>query len=477
MATQIKFGTDGWRGIIAEDYTFDNVRLCAQAVAEYVKSTGMAGRGMVIGYDTRFQSESFAAAVAEVFAGNGIVAYLSDRTIPTPTTSFAILTHKAAGGIIITASHNPGIWNGFKYRPEYAGAASPEITAKVEAYLEDAQTKGIEIKRVPLEQGLAQESIVMIDAVTPYLKQVASLVDLQAIKDAGLNVVVDAMFGAGIGYFPTLLAGGKTRIIEINNVRNPLFPGMHNPEPIERNLTALQRAIAEHHADAGLANDGDADRVGFMDENGVFINQLQVYALLLLYLLEVCKRRGPVVKTITTTVMADKLAKLYGLPVYETQVGFKFVGPKMLAVDALFGGEESGGFAFQGHLPERDGIVAGLFLLDMMVKLGKKPSELVTHLYDQVGGHYYDRLDITFPAEQRVKVVSRMEQARPAEVAGIKVIGRDTEGGFKFNMEDGGWLLVRFSGTEPIIRIYTETTHLDKVQDILQAGKRLAGLA
>lgn len=239
----------------------------------------------------------------------------------------------------------------------------------------------------------------------------------------------------------------------------------------------MQRAIAEHHADAGLANDGDADRVGFMDENGVFINQLQVYALLLLYLLEVCQRRGPVVKTITTTVMADKLAKLYGLPVYETQVGFKYVGPKMLAVDALFGGEESGGFAFQGHLPERDGIVAGLFLLDMMVKLGKKPSELVTHLYDQVGGHYYDRLDITFPAEQRVKVVSRMEQARPTEVAGIKVIGRDTEGGFKFNMEDGGWLLVRFSGTEPIIRVYTETTHLDKVQDILQAGKRLAGLA
>lgn len=474
---QIKFGTDGWRAIIAEDYTFDNVRLCTQAVADYVKDSGMADRGMVIGYDTRFQSENFAAAVAEVFAGNGIRAYLSDKAIPTPTTSFAILTHKAAGAIIITASHNPGIWNGFKYRPEYAGSAAPKIIDEVEKRICDAQSGLCEVKRMPLQEGLDNGMIVMIDAMQPYLEQVAKLVDLKGIRDAGLTIAVDYMFGAGMGYFSSLIGGGKTRLVEVNNVRNPIFPGMHNPEPIDHNLDALRAAILESGAIAGLANDGDADRVGFMDEKGVFVNQLQVYGLLLLYLLEVCKRRGPIVKTITTTVMANKLAKMYDIPVYETGVGFKYVGPKMLEVDALMGGEESGGFAFAGHLPERDGIVAGLFLLDLMVKLGKTPSELIDHLYSQVGGHYYDRIDITFPPERRVEVINRMKEVRPTEIAGIGVTGIDGNEGFKFALEDGGWMLVRFSGTEPIIRIYTETTHKDKVQDILQAGKALAGLA
>ncbi len=245
MATRIRFGTDGWRAIIAEDYTFDNVRLCAQAVADYVRDTGMAGRGMVIGYDTRFQSERFAAAVAEVFAGNGLLAYLSDKAIPTPTTSFAILDKKAAGAVIITASHNPGIWNGFKYRPEYAGSAAPEILAEVEKRIGDAQDAARAPKRMPLEEALAKGLAVKIDAREPYLKKIASLVDLEAIKNAGLTIVVDVMFGAGMGYFPALLDGGKTHIVEINNVRNPLFPGMNNPEPIEHNLAWLKRSADE----------------------------------------------------------------------------------------------------------------------------------------------------------------------------------------------------------------------------------------
>ncbi len=477
MTAQIRFGTDGWRGVIADDFTFDNVRLCAQAVAEYVKSTGLAERGMVIGYDTRFHSESFAAAVAEVFAGNGMVAYLADAPIPTPTTSFTILDRGAAGAVIITASHNPGIWNGFKYRPEYAGSASPEITAAVEKRICDAQEKGCEVKRIPLEEGIKRGLIVKIDARTPYLKRIASLADVTAIKDAGLTVVVDAMFGAGIGYLSELLAGGRTRVIEINNVRHPLFPGMHNPEPIAHNLKALVKAIAQHNASVGLANDGDADRIGVVDENGAFINQLQVYALLLLYMLEVRKMRGPIVKTVTTTVMADKLAKLYNIPVHETAVGFKYVGPKMLEVKAMMGGEESGGFAFAGHVPERDGILAGLFILDLMVKMKKTPSQLIGYLYSLVAPHYYDRVDVTFPPDRRAEVVEKVRGERPTSIAGLAVTGADTVDGFRYWLEDGGWLLIRFSGTEPIIRIYTETTHKDQVQEILQAGQKLSGLA
>ena len=476
MAAQIKFGTDGWRAVIAEDYTFDNVRLCTQAVADYVRDSGMAERGMVVGYDTRFQSETFAAAAAEVFAGNGIRAYLSDRAIPTPTTSFAILDHKAAGAVIITASHNPYAWNGFKYRPEYAGSAAPEILTQVEERIGATQSSGRPIKRLSLEEGLDQGMIVKVDAMTPYLKQVTSLVDLKPLKEAGLNVAVDCMFGTGIGYLPALIGGGKTRITEVNHVRNPLFPGINNPEPIDHNLNALKKAIRDIQADVGIAHDGDADRVGFMDENGVFVNQLQVYALLLMYLLEVRGQRGPIVKTVTTTVMANKLAERYSIPVHETAVGFKYVGPKMLEVDAMMGGEESGGFGFAGHLPERDGILAGLYLLDLMVQMGKKPSELIEHLYEQVGPHYYERIDIAFPSDQRDQVRARIEEARPTEVAGLKVTGIDTKDGFRFLLGDHGWLLIRFSGTEPLMRIYTETTQGDKVQDILETGKALAGI-
>ncbi len=476
MTTRIKFGTDGWRGIIAEDYTFENVRICAKATARYLHDTGMAGRGLVIGYDTRFQSERFAEAVATVAAVEGIKAYLCDRPAPTPTVSFAILDRQAAGAVVITASHNPGIWNGYKYKPEYAGSASPEVIAALEERIAAIQAEGKPVTAMPLQEALDKGLVELFDPEPAYMAQIHKLVDVQAIKDAGLKIVVDPMFGAGIDYFPKLLAGGKTQVIQVNGYRNPIFPGMHNPEPIDHNLNALRAGILEHKADVGLANDGDADRIGVMDERGVFINQLQVYGLLLLYLLEVRGMRGPIVKTLTTTVMAYKLAEKYGLPVYETPVGFKYVGPKMLETGAIMGGEESGGFGFKGHIPERDGILAGLFILDLMVKLGKKPSELIDYLYAQVGPHYYDRIDVPFPPERRDEVVARVRQARPTQVAGLTVHNLDTTDGFRFHLEDGGWLLIRFSGTEPIIRVYTETTRQDKVQQILEEGLALAGL-
>jgi alpha-D-glucose phosphate-specific phosphoglucomutase len=485
---EIKFGTDGWRAIIAEDYTFDNVRICAQAVAQYLFDSKAADKGLVIGYDTRFASEDFASAVAEVMAGNGIRAYLCDRFAPTPTISYAILERKAGGAVIITSSHNPGIWNGFKVKPAYAGSASPEVLAILERNIASIQAKSEKavsphqarspngVQRVPFEEASQKGQVVKFNPAPAYLKQVASLVDIEGIKQAGITVVVDAMFGAGIGYFPTLLAGGNTRVIEINNVRNPLFPGMHNPEPIARNLAGLTAGIAQNEAHVGLATDGDADRIGMMDERGGFINQLQVYALLLLYLLEVRGKRGPIVKTVTTTAMAQKLAKLYNIPVYETPVGFKYVGPKMMETGAIMGGEESGGFGFAGHIPERDGVLAGLFLLDLMIKLNKSPSQLIAYLYSLVGPHYYDRIDVQLLPEQRDAAIARVKSSKPEQIAGLKVTHIDTLDGFRYVLEDGGWLLIRFSGTEPLIRIYTETTNHALVQAILADGQKLAGL-
>ena len=473
---RIKFGTDGWRAIIAEDYTFENVRICAQAVAKYLIDTEVAHKGLVIGYDTRFGSEHFAAATAEVMAGNGIHAYLCDRAAPTPTVSYAILEKKAGGAVVITSSHNPATWNGFKVKPEYAGSAPPEVLAVLEKTIADIQAGQERVKRMALTEALQDKLVVKFNPAPGYLKQVASLADVEGIKGAGITVVVDAMFGAGMGYFPALLAGGNTRVVEVNNIRNPLFPGMHNPEPIARNLAALVSGIAQHHADVGLANDGDADRVGMMDENGNYINQLQVYALLLLYLLEVRGRRGPIVKTVTTTCMAHKLAKLYDIPVYETPVGFKHVGPKMMETGAIMGGEESGGFGFAGHIPERDGILAGLYLLDLMVKLQKSPSQLIEYLYSQVGPHYYDRIDLPLPAGQREATIARVRGSQPEEIAGLKVTHIDTLDGFRYVLEDSSWLLIRFSGTEPLIRIYTETTNGAKVQGILADGRKIVGL-
>lgn len=475
MAT-IKFGTDGWRAIIAEDYTFDNVRACAQAVANYLADTGDAEQGVVVGYDTRFLSEDFAAAAAEVMAGNGIRAYLCDRSAPTPAISYAILHRGTGGAVIITSSHNPAKWNGFKVRTRYAGAAPPEALTVLEQHAGAIQAGRQEVRRMELSEALDQGWVTEFNPVPAYLKQIASLVDVEAIKAAGITVVVDAMYGAGMGFFPTLLGGGKIQVIEINNYRNPLFPGMHSPEPIAENLAALAAGIAQHQADVGLANDGDADRVGLMDEHGNFVNQLQVYALLLLYLLEVRGQRGPIVKTVGTTCMANKLADMYDIPVYETAVGFKYVGPKMAETDAILGGEESGGFGFAGHVPERDGILAGLSLLDLMIKKRKSPAQLIEYLHSLVGPHYYDRIDIRMPSEEREATEARVREAKPDSVAGLQVNSIDTTDGFRYELEDGGWLLIRFSGTEPLIRIYTETTHGDRVQEILADGRRIAGL-
>jgi phosphomannomutase len=472
----IKFGTDGWRASIAEEYTFENVRYCAQGTAENLIAQGLSGQGMVVGYDMRFRSEDFARAVAEVLAGNGVRAYVAKVAAPTPVLSFSITTLKAGGGVWITASHNPATDNGFKLRSSYAGAAAPEVLIDVEARIAASQARR-QVKRMPYDQAIRQGLVQEFDATEPYLEQISRLLDVDPIKSAGLDIVADPMWGVGQGWFPRLLASGKTKVIEIHAERNPLFPRMKRPEPIDDNLQDLFAAIRENKAAAGLATDGDADRVGFANEHGVFVNQLQVYALLAFYLLEVRGERGPLVKTLSTTVMANKLGKQYGVDVYETQVGFKFVAPEMLRVNALMGGEESGGFAFRGHIPERDGILAGLYLLDLMVKMNKTPSQLLEHLFSIVGPHFYDRVDRPLVAGAKEPILEKVKAARPTQLGGLKVLGIDSEGGFRYRLEHGDWVLIRFSGTEDVIRVYCETTRQDKVAALLDAGLQLAGLA
>jgi len=472
VATEIKFGTDGWRGVIAEDFTFQNVRRCAQGVARYLMDSGQAGKGMVVGYDTRFASEHFAAAVAEVLAGNGIKVYLCDKTAPTPVVTYAILEKRAAGNVIITASHNPPWDNGFKVRSQYAGAASPETLAQIESRIAEIDT----IEQVSLEEGERQGLIETFDPAPAYLAHLDTLIDIGPVREAGLKVVVDSMWGSGVGWLKDILSGGRTEVKEIHDKRHPLFPGMLRPEPIPPNIGFLQEMVKISRADVGLATDGDGDRLGLVDERGRFVNQLQVYALLALYLLELRGWRGPIVKTLSTTSMLYRLGELYGVPVHETGVGFKYVAPKMVETQAMIGGEESGGFAFRGHIPERDGILASLFILDFLVQRGMRPSELVDYLYSRVGPHYYDRIDSLIPSEEREAMERRLESARPQEIAGLEVTGINTMDGFKFELEGGSWLLVRFSGTEPKIRIYGEATSEERLKEILEEGMRLVGL-
>jgi len=470
----IKFGTDGWRAVIAEDFTFDNVRICAQAVANFLADVKMAEKGLIIGYDTRYGSERFAAAVAEIIAGNGIKAYLCSEALPTPAISYGILVKQVAGAIIITASHNPAQWNGFKYKPEYAGSASPEVISQIEGHIPGIIDSG-DVCSMALNHGLKKKQISYFDPFPPYLEKISKLVDLDAIRNAGLNVAVDSMYGAGAGIFKRILSGGSTKITEINNKRNPLFPGI-NPEPIAVNMKKLSKLIVKGGCDIGLATDGDADRIGVMDEKGEFITQLVTYALLTLYMLEVRGERGAIVKTITTTDMVYQLGQIYDVPVYETSVGFKYVGPLMIKESALIGGEESGGYGFRGHIPERDGILAGLYFLDLMIKLNMKPSELVAHLYNKVGPHYYHRVDIHFPAEERNAIISRVANSNLDQIDGALVVKIDTFDGYRFRLADTSWLLIRFSGTEPVLRIYAETSSPERVEKLLAEGKKLVGV-
>ncbi|MFC1899988.1 phosphoglucomutase/phosphomannomutase family protein [Chloroflexota bacterium] len=470
----IKFGTDGWRGVIARDFTFDNVRICAQAVADYLRESGLAGKGLIIGYDTRFASEDFAAATAEVVSGNDIKVYLCPKATPTPIISYGTIAKKAGGAVVITASHNPAIWNGFKYKTNEGAGAPDEVTAEMEKNINRIFSDG-EVKQLPLDEGIKNGLVEMVDLTPVYMKQIAMLVDLDKLKKAKLKIVFDPMYGAGAGYLNDILGGSEIEIIEINGERNPLFPGIQ-PEPIAHNLEKLSAAVREYKADVGVATDGDADRLGLMDENGTFITTQQAFALLSLYLLETRGERGIIAKTITATSMLYRLGEIYDVPVRETPVGFKYIAPMLMEEDALIGGEESGGFGYRGHAPERDGILSLLYFLDLMVETGKKPSELVDYLYEKVGTHHYNRVDITFPEAKRQTIISRVRDVPREEINGLKVVKFDTFDGYRFTLSDDSWLLIRFSGTEPLLRVYAESGTPEKVEGLLATGREITGV-
>jgi alpha-D-glucose phosphate-specific phosphoglucomutase len=481
--TRIKFGTDGWRGIIAEDFTFDNVRICAQGVANYLKQSGLDEKWLVIGYDTRFASEDFAAAAAEVIAGNGIKVHLCLKPAPTPVISYTVTSTKSAGAIIITASHNPGSWNGFKYKSQEGASAGKEITRQIEGNIAritqslslEGRGLGEGVKRLALDKALKKTLVDYLDPSPAYFKRLSQLIDIEELRRQRLKAIIDPMYGAGSGYFKTLLGGEKMEVVEIHGERNPLFPGIQ-PEPIAKNLTELCQTVIEQKAAVGLATDGDADRIGVIDEKGNFLNQHQVFALLCLYLLEVRGERGAMVKTLTSTEMISKLGKIFDVPVYETPVGFKYVAPVMIKEDAIIGGEESGGYGFRGHIPERDGPLAGLYFLDFMVKTGKTPSQLLDYLYSKIGPHYYERLDYHTSRAKRQAIIKRLSSGSIDTIADTRVSKIDTTDGFRFLLADESWLLIRFSGTEPLIRLYAEAGSLERVRKLLDEGKKLAGI-
>ncbi len=425
----------------------------------------------MVGYDTRFASDRFAREVAQVLAGNGVRALLIDAPSPTQVSSYAILDRKASGAVVVTASHNPYYFSGLKYKPEYAGSASPEVTGRLEQEIAAVERSG-EVRQLRFEDGERQGLIEVFDPRPAYITQIGRMVNLQALKDAGLHLLHDSMYGGGQGYLKLLLSGGRTIVDEIHGERNPGFGGMH-PEPIPPNLDEAQNLIRKGGYHLGIANDGDADRVGIIDERGGFINQLQVMALLMLYLVEKRGWKGDVVRSLTMTSMVDKLGERFGITVHELPVGFKYIGPKMTEVNAILGGEESGGFGFRGHIPERDGILSGIFVADLIVQYGQPLSNVLQHLEELVGPHAYARHDIHLEREEyatrRAAIYAGLQKNPPQELAGERIQRSRTDDGFKYYFADGSWVLTRFSGTEPLIRVYSEAPSRQRVDSLLAA--------
>lgn len=472
--TGIKFGTDGWRAVIAEDFTFANVRKVARAIALYVREAGLAEKGVVIGYDNRFLSERFAAAVAEVLAGSGISCWLTVTATPTPVTAYAVRALDTGGAVMITASHNPPEYNGIKFIPDYAGPATSEITAALEKYLETSEMAG-EFPLVPLERAREEGLVRDFDARPLYLQHLRRLLDLRAICCGRLRIVLDPMWGAGIGYVEEILKDACSSLEVIHNHRDVLFGGAL-PEPTAAELSSLRETVLEHRADLGLALDGDADRFGVIDRGGEYLSPNEVLALLLYYLLEHRRWRGAVARTLATTHMLDRIAEDYGLPVVETPVGFKYIGQSLIHHRSILGGEESGGMSIQGHIPEKDGILALALIVEMISVTGKSLRELQEEIYEKFGRLVSARLDIKCAPEEKEGILKRLQDWAPAAVAGTPVADRSTKDGVKLLLEDGSWILVRPSGTEPLFRVYVEAPTREALERLQESVRKDLGL-
>jgi alpha-D-glucose phosphate-specific phosphoglucomutase len=463
----IKFGTDGWRAIMADQFTFANVRIVVQAIASYVADQGMASRGMVIGYDNRFLSEQFAQVAAEVLTANGIAVWLPDKAMATPVTAFAIKHLKAAGAIMLTASHNPPEYNGIKFIPEYAGPALPYITDVIEANVKRV-LEGDSPRVLAFADAEKQGMVRPLDVTKPYLDQLQKVIQGEKIRQAGLRIVVDPMFGAGIGYLDRFLADAGCTVETIQGYRDPLFGGSM-PEPSAKVLTKLRERILETGADLGLALDGDGDRFGIIDGDGTYLTPNQVLTLLLYHLVKTRGWQGSVARTAATTHMVDRIAVQLGVAVEETPVGFKYIGEAMLHRNAFLGGEESGGLSIRGHLPEKDGILACALMAEVRAVEGKPLVQVLQSLYDEFGQLYSERLDIHTSQDEKDRVLAFIQGWHPEELAGQLVVSRQTVDGVKFNLANGSYALVRASGTEPLFRIYVEANSLEEIRSIQQA--------
>jgi len=465
----IKFGTSGWRGILAEDFTFANARLVCQAIADYLHQEGVAAGGVVIGYDTRFRSEAFAAAAGEVMAGNGIPCYFTNRDCPTPVVSFAIRAGNHGGGINITASHNPAEYNGLKFSPASGGPAPEAVTKPIESIIN--QLTPAAIKRLPLDQARSRGLIRDLDPRAAYFQHLKTLVDLEVLRQAGLKVVVDVLYGTGRDYLDTFLREAGVEVELLHGWRDAYFGGQR-PEPSAEFLGELAARVPATGAHLGLAVDADADRFGVMDSRGVYHEANDVLALLLDYLIETRGWDGGVARSVATTSLIDRVAARYGRPVYETKVGFKYLGEYILNGQAIMVGEESEGFSMKNHLPEKDGILACLLVAEMVARKGKDLPQLLEDLFSRVGPAYNRRVNLSLAPAAKQKLMERL-QTTPVSFAGLAVKQHVTIDGHKFVLEDGSWVCFRPSGTEPVVRFYLEASSLNALEKLQKAGEAL----
>ena len=468
----ISFGTDGWRAVIADTFTFANLRLVAQAVADSINDTytGDEPPQVVIGFDTRFLSDRFATEAARVMAGNGIVAWLSRADVPTPAISFNVKDKQAQAGIVITASHNPPRYNGFKLKAPYGGSATAESSAQVERHLQQMERDARGPNMMDYNVAVKRDLIRRFDPSWVYYQHLSEIIDLDKISERELKVVADAMWGSGRGSFGNILSRTRTRVDQIRGEMNPGFGGIH-PEPILHYLTELVAAVTRSHAHVGLATDGDADRIGAVDNEGNFVDPHQIFALVLRHLYTNKGMTGDVVKTVSTTFMIDKMAKEYGLKLHETPVGFNHIGDLMMNEDILMGGEESGGMSIKGHIPEGDGILMGLLLLEVMANYRAPLSEIISDLQQEFGPTHYARNDVRLIKRiAKSEMVKKLADSAPATLNGETVERVSTFDGAKFYLSDASWLLIRPSGTEPVLRIYAEATTPEAVDALLKAG-------
>lgn len=459
VSPPIRFGTDGWRAIIADEFTFENVEKVVQAYTDVAAAP--KGAAIYVGHDRRFLSRQFAERAAAVLAANAFTVHLSKDYCPTPCISVMTNHAKAAGGVVITASHNPAPWNGVKFKESYGGSASPEFTAKVEKRL----AEGVTIKKT------GGGSIVSFDPHDAYVKALRERVDVRAIDKAGWKIAYDPLYGAGGGFLEKVL---ERPVHEIHGNENPSFGGL-NPEPIDKNLGTLMALVPGEGFDVGLATDGDADRIGAVDETGRFVTPQQIFALLLWRLIE-RGERGDVVKTVSTTSMIDKIAAKHGLKVHETPIGFKHICQKFLETKPLIGGEESGGIGIPSHVYERDGLLCGLMLLEIMSAKKKKLGEILKDLEAEIGTFHFLREDIHLSAEDSARLREEIPRLGAGRIAGQTVVAVNKLDGLKFVLEDGGWLLLRLSGTEPLIRIYAEAPQAEETKNLIQEGRKLMGI-